>query len=49
MKIKIRGKFIIEEGIPMNNVKQPLEYLEIEIYPTNPYVVNAFSSYKEED
>ena len=48
MKIKIKGKFVIEEGINMDNVKQPLAYLEIEVYPTTPISVNAFSSHKEE-
>ena len=45
----IKGKFIIE-GLPgFNNVKFPLKYLKLKMFPVQPYMVEAFSSYEEKE
>ena len=45
MKIKIKGEFTIEmDNGMMNNVKQPLSYLELEVFEMTPFRLNAFTS-----
>lgn len=47
MKIKIKGEFIVEtESGMMNNVKQPLCYLELESFEPSPIRIIAFNSKK---
>jgi len=45
MKIKIKGEFTVEtENNIMNNVKQPLSYLELEAFEMSPIKINEFTS-----
>ncbi len=45
MKIKIKGEFTVEtENMMMNNVKQPLSYLELELSELTPLKINGFNS-----
>ena len=46
--IEIREKFIID-GLPgFDLVKLPLKYLRLKIFPIQPYLVEAFTSWQEE-
>ena len=45
-RIMIRGKFEIE-GLPLDNVRQPFRYFEIELFPFQQYRVSGFTSYNE--
>jgi len=45
MKIKIKGEFTVEtDSGMMNNVKQPLSYLELEATELSPIKLNGFTS-----
>jgi len=45
MKIKIKGEFTVEtDSGMMNNVKQPLSYLELEAFELSPIQLNGFTS-----
>ena len=46
-EMTIRGKFTIEDLPGFDNVKQPLKYLKLKMFPIQPYMVEGFSSYEE--
>ncbi len=49
VNIIIKGKFVVEGLNGFNNVKLPLKYLEIKVFPIQPYQIEAFSSYEEKE
>ncbi len=47
--IKIRGKFTVEELPGFDKVKQPLRFLQLKLFPMQPFQVEAFSAYEEKE
>ena len=45
--ITIKGKFTIEGLSGFDNVKLPLRFLKLKLFPIQQYMIEALSSYEE--